>query len=125
MLRQCVYRVGAVLGTVAIAASALMGCSSLSGETTTDIGQITPATDPPKPGGRLVFGLEADPNGLDPTRNAWDPSGLQLANALYDPIAAIDENGVAQPYLVASFTSSPDYMKWTFKLRPGVKFSNG
>jgi peptide/nickel transport system substrate-binding protein len=125
MFRQWRIRVGAALGSVVIVAGALTGCSSLSGEAQTAVGEGPPATEPPKPGGRFVFGLEADPNGLDPTRNAWDPSGLQLANALYDPIAAIDDKGVAQPYLVESFTPSPDYMKWTFKLRPGVRFSNG
>ena len=113
----------AVFGAVAVAAGILSSCSIVMGSTNADPGAVAPVVERPRVGGRLVFGLEADPNGLDPTRNAWDPSGLQLANALYDPIAAIDDKGVARPYLVESFTPSPDYLTWTFKLRPGVQFS--
>jgi ABC-type transport system substrate-binding protein len=116
-------RVAAVVGIMAVCAGGLAGCSGLDSDAR-PAGPTTPVAAP-KPGGRIVFGLEADPNGLDPTRNAWDPSGLQLANALYDPIAAIDADGVAQPYLVESFTPAPDYKRWTFKLRPGITFSNG
>jgi peptide/nickel transport system substrate-binding protein len=79
----------------------------------------------PKPGGRLVVGLENDPNGLDPTQNAWDNGGIQLANALYDPLVAIDADGKPQPYLAQSLTPSPDFKLWTIKLRPGVTFHDG
>jgi ABC-type transport system substrate-binding protein len=106
-----------------LCASVLMGCSgdgSSSADPKTEVATVKPTA-----GGHLVYGLEADPNGLDPTRNGWDPSGYQLANALFDPIAAFDADGRVQPYLAQSLTPSADYLNWSIKLRPGVLFSNG
>jgi peptide/nickel transport system substrate-binding protein len=82
---------------------------------------------PPERGGNLVYGIETDPNGLDPTRNAFDPTGIQVANAVYDPIAAFDASGTAQPYLAQSFepVDGTDYTSWRITLRPGVTFQSG
>jgi peptide/nickel transport system substrate-binding protein len=118
-------RLVAAVGFLAVCASTLMACSNTMDARSDEQPQSPPATAPPKPGGHLVYGLESDPNGLDPTRNAWDNSGIELANALYDPLVAIDAQGRPQPYLAESFTSSPDFLSWVFKLRPGVVFSNG
>ena len=79
----------------------------------------------PVSGGRLAYGIEADPNGLDPTRNAFDPVGLQVANAIYDPIAAFDAAGVVQPYLAQSFEPADDFRRWTVRMREGVRFHDG
>jgi peptide/nickel transport system substrate-binding protein len=112
----------AALGAVAV----LAGCSGLHVGTGSDeVSPVVPLAARPEPGGHLVYAIEADPNGLDPTRNAWDNSGIQLANALYDPLTAIDAQGRARPYLAEELTPSPDYTRWTIKLRPGVRFSDG
>lgn len=79
----------------------------------------------PRSGGRITYGLETDPNGLDPTRNAFDPVGIQLANALYDPAAAFDGDGRAQPYLARAFEHNPDFTQWTIRLRDGIRFHDG
>jgi peptide/nickel transport system substrate-binding protein len=82
---------------------------------------------PPQRGGHLVYGIETDPNGLDPTRNALDPVGIQLANALYDPVAAFDASGVARPYLARLIepVAGSNFMAWRIGLRPGVRFHSG
>jgi peptide/nickel transport system substrate-binding protein len=82
---------------------------------------------PPESGGHLVYGIETDPNGLDPTRNAFDPVGIQLANALYDPLAAFDSRGTPQPYLAQSIEAVPgtDFTAWRVTLRSGVVFQSG
>ena len=80
---------------------------------------------PPREGGEITFDLEADPNGLDPTRNAWDPSGILVANAVFDTWTAYDVDGNVQPYLAEKLTHNDDYTAWTIKVRPGVKFHNG
>jgi peptide/nickel transport system substrate-binding protein len=84
-------------------------------------------TLPPEHGGHLVYGIETDPNGLDPTRNAWDPVGIQVANALYDPLAAFDSTGTPRPYLAEAIEPEPgsNYTSWRVKLRPGVTFQSG
>ena len=79
----------------------------------------------PVAGGTLRYGLEADVDGLNPTTSALSAPGLMMSNAVFDSLAAIDENGNAIPYLAESFTSSEDFKTWTVKLRPGIKFHDG
>src|SRR4051812_1477279 len=59
-----------------------------------------PPPSAPVRGGKLVYGIESDPNGLDPTKNGWDPAGLLVANAIFDPLIAFDSEGKPQPYLL-------------------------
>jgi len=88
--------------------------------------QITlPNTGTPQVGGKLVYGLEAESDGMDPTKGRWAISGLMVAYAVYDPLFAYDSNGVAQPYAAESATSSADFKTWTVKLRPNMMFHNG
>jgi peptide/nickel transport system substrate-binding protein len=81
----------------------------------------------PQRGGQLIYGLEADPNGLDPTRNAFDLVGIQVANAVYDTITAFDATGQARPYLAESVepVEGQDFRQWRIRLRPGVRFHSG
>jgi ABC-type transport system substrate-binding protein len=48
-----------------------------------------------------------------------------VARTVYDPLTALDVDGVAQPYLAESLEPSADYRQWTITLRPGVTFHNG
>jgi peptide/nickel transport system substrate-binding protein len=125
--RHLLAFLGAV-SAVGLCAAGLAGCSGLHVGADGDSEQVSPVAPiaaRPTPGGHLLYAIEADPNGLDPTRNAWDNSGLQLANALYDPLVAIDAQGRPQPYLAESLTASADYRLWTIKLRRDVRFSDG
>jgi ABC-type transport system substrate-binding protein len=111
---------------VALCASSLAGCSDLAGRVPTAPPPDTAiALAAPEQGGRLVYGLEVDPTGLDPTRNSWDHAGIQVANALYDPLAAYDAGGRTRPYLLESFAPNPSFTSWVLTLRPGVTFENG
>lgn len=83
------------------------------------------ASGPPKQGGKLIYGLEADTDGFDPAVNRWSASGLIMAGAVFDPIAAYDKDQKARPFLAESFSSSKDFKTWTIKLRSGIKFHNG
>lgn len=85
---------------------------------------VAPTTKP-KQGGKLVYALEAESDGLDPTKGRWAVSGLMVAFAVYDPLFAWSAEGKAVPYLIDSYEASPDYKTWTFKLRSGIKFHNG
>jgi len=98
------------------------GDSGGGGDTT----DITVAADgAPTPGGSIVMGLEAESDGFNPTSNRWAISGLTIANAVFDPLAAYDENGVAQPYLAEAFTPNADFTEWTITVRSGVTFHDG
>jgi ABC-type transport system substrate-binding protein len=117
----------AVVVLVAVLAAPLAGCSALQLRPGTREATAEPSAVAARPevGGRLVYGLESDPSGLDPTRNAWDSAGIQLANALFDPLAAYDAQGRPQPYLAESFTANGEFTSWAIRLRPDVRFSNG
>src|SRR4051812_28786881 len=90
----------AVFAAVGLMAGLSAGCSAVDvGQSDEGVESIARAAVQPRPGGRLVYGINADPNGLDPTRNAWDATGIELANALYDRLMAFDTDGIPQPYL--------------------------
>ncbi len=44
---------------------------------------------------------------------------------IYDTLMAWDEKLVPKPMALDSYSVSPDGLKWTFKLRPGMKFNDG
>ena len=79
----------------------------------------------PKDGGHLVFGLAAETDGWNPTRNRWSASGYIVGFSIFDPLAAYDENVVPQPYLAKAITSDPSFLTWTIELRSGISFHDG
>ncbi len=119
----------ALASLLGLVAAACGGSSSGSGGGSTDVkagSDITvAASGKPTPGGSLTMGLEAESDGFNPTSNRWAISGLTVANAVFDPLAAYDADGVAQPYLAQSFTPSADFKSWTITLRSGVTFHDG
>ncbi len=83
-----------------------------------------PPSDPVS-GGTLVVGLSAETDGWRVTDGRWANSAYIVGNALFDPLAAYDENFDPQPYLAESFTPNADFTSWTIELRPGVTFHDG
>src|SRR4051794_19701180 len=118
-------RVAAFLALIAVLGGGLAGCSAADDSNSGAAPIDASSAVTPRSGGRLVYALDADPNGLDPTQNAWDNPGIQLANALYDPMVAFDADGRSQPYLLRSFTPSADFKTWTLEVRPGINFHDG
>jgi len=76
-------------------------------------------------GGRLAFGLEAEPEGLDPTRFAFSQAGNTVASAVFDPLVTIDADGKAVPYLAKAIDPNNDFTVWTVTLPTDVKFHDG
>lgn len=80
----------------------------------------------PKQGGTLRFGSRQGE-----TTDTLDPATYNndfmfvIGFAVFSSLIELDANGVAQPDLAESFEASPDAKTWTFRLRDGVKFSNG
>jgi len=94
-----------------------------SADTSPDV--VLPSAGQPKSGGKLIYGLEAETDGWDPTSNRWATSGTQVALTVFDALVALDKDLKPQPYLAQSLTPSSDYKEWTIKLRPNVKFHDG
>ena len=88
---------------------------------------LPPDTTPdPVTGGTLRYGLEADVDGLNPTVSALTaPSGLVMASAVFDTLAAFAADQSVVPYLAESLTPNEDFTKWTVTLRPDVLFHDG
>lgn len=77
-------------------------------------------------GGTLTFGLEAE------TGQGWNPATTQCAVAchtvmrtIFDPLTIEGPSGIAEPYLLESFTANDDFTAWTLRMRPGITFHDG
>ncbi len=78
------------------------------------------------PGGSVTIGVEQDIAGFDPlVVGVYDTGATATAALLFDTLTRLDDDGKVQPRLALSWSSTPDFKKWTFKLRPGVKFQDG
>ncbi len=79
-----------------------------------------------KAGGTMTVGLELDIPGFDPLKvGVYDTAALTASSAIFETLTYLDANGKPQPRLALSWEPSEDFKTWTFKLRPGVKFSDG
>ena len=73
----------------------------------------------------LTVGMALEPRGLDPTTKAEAAiSQIALYN-IYEGLTRITEAGEVGPGLATSWTADSDRKVFTFKLRSGVKFSDG
>ena len=71
----------------------------------------------------LKIGLSAEPSAMDPHFHNLTPNN-SLTRHIFDRLTDQDENQLVKPALAASWRTTDD-QTWEFKLRPGVKFSNG
>ena len=85
---------------------------------------LPPATAPSR-GGELVASTRAEP----PTYNRYvdrTAPGELLALLTQAPLVHVNRTtDELEPWLAESWTESPDHLTYTFKLRPGVTFSDG
>ncbi|UKS31139.1 ABC transporter substrate-binding protein [Paenibacillus sp. HWE-109] len=75
-------------------------------------------------GGDLTYALATSPDSLDPHR-----SGLAVAvrvlRTIYDSLVVQLPDGSIKPWLATEWTTAPDGLSYTFKLRKDVKFHDG
>ncbi len=126
-----------IFAAVLVVSLAAVACGGSKAGTKTDAGNTTIPANQKAPGeksepgtikrgGVMTVGLESESTG------GWclasgqlAVSGIQVHNAIYDPLAIFDENYVAKPYLAESLTPNADATLWTIKLRPGILFHDG
>lgn len=70
----------------------------------------------------LVIGLRAEPTSMDPHYHALT-SNIQINQTLFDPMVCRDDSMTLKPCLAESWSVEGNV--WTFRLRPGVLFSDG
>lgn len=82
------------------------------------------AAGTPVSGGTVTIPIVADP-----TLNPWSPNAfvesLFINRVLFDGLTKPGKDLAPAPDLATSWTTSADGLAWTFKLRDGVKWSDG
>lgn len=80
----------------------------------------------PVPGGKLVYGVEADSN------TPWTPANTVCAischmimRSVYDALVLTADDGTVRPNLLESFESNEDATVWTLTPRAGITFHDG
>ena len=76
-------------------------------------------------GGSLVIGIGAETNGWNPALAQWADTGSLVGSSILEPLAGVDENAGAKPWLADSWVANPEFTAWVIKLHPGVKFHDG
>ena len=85
----------------------------------------TRAPAQPVAGGDFTFGYSSSfVDILDPHVTSQSVSHFIMLN-IFDPLVSLRADGQVFPGLAESWTSSPDGLVWTFKLKQGVKFHDG
>ena len=124
--RRSLLAGGAAAAAGFAGASALgVGWEDLAGATTNGPGRNGISTKTPKKGGSLVFGVDAEEQGFDPTQARFDEVGVMYARTVFDPLTIVTDSGGWAPYLAQSVVSTPDYTSWTVTLRPNLVFHDG
>jgi peptide/nickel transport system substrate-binding protein len=107
-------------------ASALgLGWDGIADGLTNGPGRNGISTKTPKKGGSLVFGVDAEESGFDPTQARFDEVGVMYARTVFDPLTIITANGDWAPYLAQTVVPNASYTAWTITLRPNVTFHDG
>jgi peptide/nickel transport system substrate-binding protein len=101
-----------------------LGCLGVALAITMPLSLAQPASMPAQRGGTLHLALGEDPDTLDPHATVSLTSS-QVQSLIYSPLVYIQSNGLPAPLAAQSWTISPDGRAVTFKLRPGLKFSDG
>ncbi len=123
--RTLLLRGAATAASVAGASALGLDLADVAGATTNGKGRNGISTAKPKKGGSLVFGVDAEESGFNPTTARFDEVGVMYARTVFDPLAIIDAKGTWQPYLAQSITSNADNTAWTITVRQNVVFHDG
>ncbi|GEC93805.1 peptide ABC transporter substrate-binding protein [Brevibacillus brevis] len=101
----------------------LAGCSNSSAPAE-PTGSTTPAEATKTEPLVLKWSINSEPPSMDPGI-AVDADSFDMIYAAFEGLTSYDLNGQLVNATAESFTNSPDYMNYTFKIRKDAKWSNG
>src|SRR3954467_1108286 len=115
------------IALVAVAALAA-GCGGSGGDnssSSSDKGGTPAETGKPKSGGTVTIARIEDSQSFDKT-NVFQNESIWPAEQIMESLYTVDKDGKTLiPWLALSNSKSADGLTYPFKLRPGVKFSDG
>jgi peptide/nickel transport system substrate-binding protein len=85
----------------------------------------TSALAAPRRRDAVVLAMVLEPPGLDPTVAAAAAIGEVVHYNIFEGLTKIEMNGRVVPLLADSWAATPDGKTYTFKLKKGVRFSDG
>jgi peptide/nickel transport system substrate-binding protein len=104
-------------GATAVAGvSALAACTPSSTPTPSGTGAK---------GGQIVFSTSSEPLGMNPNVGVTSASNTYFSPVVFDSMVRPGDDMGPTPSLAESWTSTPDGLNYTFKLRKDVKFHDG
>lgn len=102
----------------------LAGCSNSSAPAE-PTGSPTTPTEPAKQEPMVLkWSINSEPPSMDPGI-AVDADSFDMIYAAFEGLTSYDLNGQLVNATAESFTNTPDYMNYTFKIRKDAKWSNG
>src|SRR5439155_315036 len=106
-------------------AVAVISAVVLGACTTQQPGSGSSPTAAARQGGTFRYGQSGDAAALDPW-NVTDGNSLQITEQIFESLVAYKpQTFEIVPNLADSWTTSSDKTQWTFKLHPGIKFTDG
>ncbi len=80
----------------------------------------------PQPGGRVIYGLEAETDGgFCLAESQLAISGIMVARTIYDTLTVPNTDGGYSPYLAESVEPNADFTQWTITVRDAITFHDG
>ena len=120
--RAARYRLPARYRITALAGAALLACGGLAAGAAAPAASAATSASPP--GSTLRIEADTSISTFNPFLSYFDGE-LNVLGSIYPTLTMITEQGKPAPYLATSWTTSPDHLTWTFKIRSGLKWSDG
>lgn len=106
------------VAAVVVLTLSLTACSGSGPSSSNDNGK-------PTNGGTITVGTEGEVDTLLPGASQWATTGVIESDVIFSSLMAPAKDGSYVPMLAKSLSPNADFTKWTLKLRPGLKFSDG
>lgn len=114
----------AMMLTAAMVLGSLVACGGGDTAADTSAAGESQAVEATEEGKQLVVQVGPDPETIDPALNSAIDGAVMILHA-FETLLTVNEAGEIAPGQAESYEVSPDGLTWTFKLREGLKWSDG
>lgn len=79
----------------------------------------------PKDGGQLTFGIDAEPDGFDPTASQFAVHSSLIVSSMLESLATFDADKNPKPFLADTIVPNDNAQRWTITIKPNITFQDG